>query len=222
MNIKRKSVNTTLESPSPSSPSILENHRGRKRHYSTNKINMVSKRAGQENYHSLFKVQDDDGFSDQDHQLEMPKSLKDLLIEDWENITKDGQLVALPSKVTVTDILDRYMQEYEKLNGNDEMLEQTIQGLKLYFNHSLGTMLLYRSERNQYQELLSYGKEWVDLYGAEHLLRLFVELPVMIHQTNVDIETTEIMKSTFMDILIFLQDNEKELIVKDYQVNRNR
>lgn len=56
---------------------------------------------------------------------------------------------------------------------NDEMLEQTIQGLKLYFNHSLGTMLLYRSERNQYQELLSYGKEWVDLYGAEHLLRLF-------------------------------------------------
>ncbi|KAI8337950.1 MRG domain-containing protein [Chlamydoabsidia padenii] len=200
MQIKRKS---TFKG-SPSSPSATE--RGRKRHHrepSTDKINM-----------------EDDGFSDVDCHMDMPKLLKDILIEDYENITKDDQLVVLPAKVTVTDILNRYLQEYEKVNGNDEMLEQTIQGLKLYFNHTLGTMLLYRSERNQYQQFESYGKEWVDIYGGEHLLRLFVELPMMISQTNVDIETMEILKSTFMDILIFLQDNEKELIVKDYQVNR--
>ncbi|KAI8077688.1 MRG domain-containing protein [Halteromyces radiatus] len=170
---------------------------------------------------STEKVKMEDNRSvDDEYQLEMPKSLKDILIEDWENINKEDQIVVLPSKMTVTDILDRYLQSHQ-MNGNNEMLEQTVQGLKLYFNHTLGNMLLYRSERKQYEELVS-TKPLVDIYGGEHFLRLFVELPTLMSQANVDDETLEIMKSTFMDILIFLQDNEKEIFMKTYQANRNR
>ncbi|SAL99404.1 hypothetical protein [Absidia glauca] len=158
-------------------------------------------------------------------QLDMPQSLKDILVEDWENITKENLLVHLPAKPTVSDILDRYHSQRKEMNGDDgddEMLKQTIQGLKLYFHHLLGSMLLYRSERKQYSQMGGSDKNVADIYGAQHLLRLFVELPTLIEQTNVDTETSELLKTTFMDILIFLNDNEKDLFVKDYQTNRNR
>ncbi|ORX46510.1 MRG-domain-containing protein [Hesseltinella vesiculosa] len=104
--------------------------------------------------------------------LAMPKTLKGLLIDDWESINKAHQVVKLPSTMTVTDILNRYLKNRK---SHDEMVEQTIQGLKLYFNHSLNTMLLYRSERKQYDNIHgSYpDKELTDIYGLEHFLRLF-------------------------------------------------
>lgn len=55
------------------------------------------------------------------------------------------------------------------------MLEEVFDGLRIYFNKALGTMLLYRFERNQYADIRRQNpdKDLVDIYGAEHLLRLF-------------------------------------------------
>ncbi|KAI8334310.1 MRG domain-containing protein [Chlamydoabsidia padenii] len=155
-----------------------------------------------------------------DLQLDMPSSLKGILIEDWENITKEGLLVNLPAKTTVSDILDQYYHSQHK--GNDDRLNQTIQGIKLYFRHLLGNMLLYRSEREQYIDLLRSNKNVVDIYGAEHLLRLFVELSAIMMEAKLDTDTLEQLQITFMDILTFLHNNEKDYFAKDYKVNRNR
>ncbi len=50
-------------------------------------------------------------------------------------------------------------------------------GIKQYFERALGKLLLYRFERLQYVELNekdeTKGKNVCDIYGAEHLLRLF-------------------------------------------------
>jgi hypothetical protein len=63
-----------------------------------------------------------------------------------------------------------------------EILEEVIQGLKEYFNKSLGRLLLYRFERQQFFDIHSRvesptsdlaGKPFCDIYGGEHLLRLF-------------------------------------------------
>lgn len=59
---------------------------------------------------------------------------------------------------------------------------------RLYFDKALPLILLYRQEREQYERLraaTSKGKEFVpsDIYGAEHLLRLFVRLPHLLAQT---------------------------------------
>jgi hypothetical protein len=128
-------------------------------------------------------------------------TIKSLLVDDWENITKNLQLVKVPSDTPVNKILDDYMT-YEKArrsgeivdpNGeNDsasrsvELLEEVIAGLREYFNRALGRILLYRYERGQYEDVLGRmnnpnddlsGKTIGDVYGAEHLLRLYGKHP---------------------------------------------
>lgn len=56
----------------------------------------------------------------------------------------------------------------------------------MYFDKALPLILLYRQEREQYDRLrASAGKDFVpsEVYGAEHLLRLFVRLPHLLAQT---------------------------------------
>ena len=51
-------------------------------------------------------------------------------------------------------------------------------GIRLYFDRALPTLLLYKAERPQFDELARLGAikpmaGWSDVYGAEHLVRLF-------------------------------------------------
>jgi mortality factor 4-like protein 1 len=115
----------------------------------------------------------------------MPDALKSILVDDWENITKNYQLVRLPSLYPVNRMLDDYYNQ-EKPRRNDpaslDLLEEVVAGLKEYFNRSLGRILLYKYERGQYEDLLGRidsptddlaGRQLADVYGTEHLLRLF-------------------------------------------------
>lgn len=115
----------------------------------------------------------------------MPDRLKSLLVDDWENITKNLQLVQLPSSQPVSVILGEY-QKFATATGHrnsteTDILEEVIAGLKEYFNKALGRLLLYRFEREQFYDINTRieqptdelaGKPLVDIYGGEHLLRL--------------------------------------------------
>jgi len=81
--------------------------------------------------------------------------------------------VDLPKKVSVRAFLDQYRQQCKDVDP--EIADEIVAGIKLYFNRTLGTLLLYRLERPQYQRVFheNQGKEMVDVYGCEHLLRLF-------------------------------------------------
>ena len=51
-----------------------------------------------------------------------------------------------------------------------------MEGVQSYFDHAVSSLLLYRIERRQYQELRQKQPDDVPLsqiYGAEHLFRLF-------------------------------------------------
>jgi hypothetical protein len=56
-------------------------------------------------------------------------------------------------------------------------LSEIIAGVTLYFDKALGNNLLYRFERAQYveQKRENPDKPRSEIYGAEHLLRLFGE-----------------------------------------------
>jgi mortality factor 4-like protein 1 len=80
--------------------------------------------------------------------LPIPDSIKALLVDDWENITKNNQLVPLPAKQSVDQILADYVA-YEKLNREEgsaayDILEETVAGLREYFERALPRVLLYR------------------------------------------------------------------------------
>lgn len=79
----------------------------------------------------------------------------------------------------MAQILEKYRQFASKNNtiANDT-IQEVLDGLKLYFDHALGTILLYRYERQQYTDITAKypGKPVSEIYGAEHLLRLFGNL----------------------------------------------
>ncbi|KAH7399051.1 MRG-domain-containing protein [Phaeosphaeria sp. MPI-PUGE-AT-0046c] len=154
----------------------------------------------------------------------MPDRLKSLLVDDWENITKNLQLVQLPSTQPAGVILDKY-QEHAISTGNKnsterDILEEVVAGLKEYFNKSLGRLLLYRFEREQFYEINTRtekatdelaGKSLADIYGGEHLLRLFVTMPELIAQTNMDYQAVNRLREELSQMTTWL--------AKDNQVN---
>lgn len=115
----------------------------------------------------------------------MPDNLKSLLVDDWENVTKNQQVVALPAKASVNQILDDYTKEEKPkrtTSADIDVLEEVVVGIKEYFDKALDKILLYRFEREQYRTLRKKWEEGsgdfadkgpLDIYGAEHLTRLF-------------------------------------------------
>jgi mortality factor 4-like protein 1 len=116
----------------------------------------------------------------------MPDNLKSLLVDDWEQVTKNQCVVSLPAKYPVRQILQDWHDEEEpKRSGSsadEDVLEEVVAGLQEYFDKCLDKILLYRHERQQYRGLRKKfeaatgdlaDKGPIDVYGAEHLIRLF-------------------------------------------------
>jgi hypothetical protein len=63
-----------------------------------------------------------------------------------------------------------------------------VDGLKMYFDKALPTILLYRFERQQFAEWQQRhpGMRHSDVYGAEHLLRLFGKFALFDATTHTD------------------------------------
>ncbi|TVY31091.1 Chromatin modification-related protein, partial [Lachnellula hyalina] len=163
-------------------------------------------------------------------QLPIPDHVKAILVDDWENVTKNQQLVPLPSTHPVSEILDDYYN-YEsprRVEGSShaDILEEVIAGLKDYFEKCLGRVLLYRFERAQYTEVRTAwgssqgplsGKSAVDTYGAEHLSRLLVSLPELIAQTNMDQQSVNRLREELIKLTTWLGKNAEKYFVKEYE-----
>ncbi|BDD58264.1 Esa1p-associated factor [Monascus purpureus] len=158
----------------------------------------------------------------------MPDNLKSLLVDDWENITKNQQVVALPSKVSVNQILEAYIEEEKAKRATPadiDVLEEIIQGIREYFDKSLEKILLYRFEREQYNNIRKRweaasgdlsGKGPLDTYGAEHLARLFATLPELIAQTNMDLQSTNRLREELSKFTLWLGKNSEKYFVNRY------
>lgn len=50
-----------------------------------------------------------------------------------------------------------------------------MEGIRAYFDRALGSILLYRMERKQFDDIRKAHPDTLlsDMYGAEHLIRLF-------------------------------------------------
>lgn len=161
----------------------------------------------------------------------MPPALKRVLYDDWKNITAFGYIVTLPRRPSIHDILTQYLadvfaqraQEKHVSTPEEEVvLREIVASLMRYFDRALGLSLLYKQERPQYRDLRdSYPRTPMSqLYGAEHLLRLFVKLPDLVAGGN-GFETLPssvvfLMNSHIDSILKYLLHRGSELF-GDYQ-----
>ncbi|KAI1497427.1 MRG-domain-containing protein [Biscogniauxia marginata] len=177
-----------------------------------------------------YELENEDAFHSRPSvKLVVPDVLKAMLVDDWENVTKNMQLVPLPHPKPVTKILEDYAA-YEAPkrpagSSHIDILEETLSGLKDYFDRSLGRILLYRFERAQYAEMHKkwasdaefQGKTASDTYGAEHLMRLMVSLPELIAQTNMDQQSVNRLREELSKLCVWLSKNTTEYFVSNYE-----
>ena len=109
--------------------------------------------------------------------INVPDHLKNLLVDDWENVTKSLLLVPLPSQAPANYIIDDFFNE-EKMNrrlGSPEadILEEFCAGLKMYFEKAVGKILLYRFERSQLAEVCTASI--LVLCLSQHILTAFTQ-----------------------------------------------
>ncbi|EYE99835.1 MRG family protein [Aspergillus ruber CBS 135680] len=163
----------------------------------------------------------------------MPDNLKSLLVDDWENVTKNQQVVALPAKASVNQILDDYFNEEKPKRATSadlDVLEEVITGIREYFDKSLDKILLYRFEREQYRSLRSKwengsgnfaDKGPLDIYGAEHLTRLFATMPELLAQTNMDLQSTNRLREELSKLTIWLSKSSDKYFATKYMTASN-
>ena len=152
-------------------------------------------------------------------QLRLPQGMKLRLIEDWERVTRERKLVPLPRDATVGSILTDFLAAKAKHKTQERLYGEVCDGLKSYFNQAIGTVLLYKYERKQFNEMKGAHKDKspAEIYGAEHLLRLFVKLPDLLGYAKLQREHLTVLVSKLTEMLKFLQTNKAKYFAPQYE-----
>jgi len=155
----------------------------------------------------------------------IPHDLRRYLLDDCDFVVRQKQLVPLPKPedLTVRGILKKY-EKYKEDTTSDEKTLGTVRevcsGINEYFNVMLGSQLLYKFERTQYADILkenSPSTSMCDIYGAEHLLRLFVKLGSVLPYSFLDEASMEFVVIHVHDFLEFLMKNSEDMFVAEYE-----
>lgn len=150
--------------------------------------------------------------------ISIPKDLKSYLVDDWHAINTQHKLAELPAKITVEEIVDKYKQQKKSKSGagtgggKGQSCEDISNGILEYFNVMLGSQLLYKVERTQYADILQKypDKPMSQIYGAFHLLRLFVKLGTVLSFTTLDKNNIRVLIGHLGEFLEYLKTEQKE------------
>mmetsp|Transcript_14794 Transcript_14794/g.30766 ORF Transcript_14794/g.30766 Transcript_14794/m.30766 type:complete len:261 (+) Transcript_14794:61-843(+) len=141
--------------------------------------------------------------------VSLPTLMKNKLVEEWDAITRDGKLIDLPKTKEAT--VGQILAQFEELVESREPWPEICSGLKGYFNKTLKTMLLYPQEREQADKLLKGKTLPSDVYGAEHLVRLFLKLPAILPYTNLNEESLVALVARLQSIVTFIKEQAATL-----------
>ena len=146
--------------------------------------------------------------TDKEIKIKIPDELRTWLIDDDNNI-KNKKLTILPAKPPITTILRDFVnhKKNSSRNANEAVLTELTLGIKDYFNVMLGSHLLYKFERLQYQHLLKdHGKD-VDLaahYGVIHLARLFTKIGKILAHSTLEPNNVQSIIGYMQELLKFI------------------
>jgi len=165
--------------------------------------------------------------------LIVPEILKTILVDDWEAVTKNNQLVTTPRQPNVVEVLAEFA-EYVRITKPPHLkepalvIQTVVDGLQCYFDRALGSNLLYRFERGQYAQvrrqywtgpkvIVGQEKEMSLIYGAEHLLRMLVSLPQMIAQTSLDSESVSLIRDYSNELMVWMVKEKDRIFQREYE-----
>ncbi|XP_074304236.1 protein MRG1 isoform X2 [Silene latifolia] len=149
--------------------------------------------------------------------IQMPSTLKKQLVDDWESVMQKDKLVKLPRSPNVDEVLKKYLEYRTRKDGTmTDSVAEILNGLRCYFDKALPLMLLYKKERQQYHESVTNNVSPSTIYGAEHLLRLFVKLPELLAYVNMEEDTLTQLQQKLVDLLKFLQKNQNTFFLSVY------
>ncbi|KAF0719954.1 Aste57867_675 [Aphanomyces stellatus] len=153
--------------------------------------------------------------------IPIPMTLKKILIDDWKNITQQDQWIDLPRSLTVHAIISNYLKDEADKGTDLETMKPILEGLQSYFDKALPLLLLYRQERPQYDQITADTAATTPMskvYGAEHLLRLFVRLPLLMSQMDLDLPHSDQMRiqNTMTQFLKYLQKQRQTFFIPQY------
>ncbi|XP_014507498.1 protein MRG1 [Vigna radiata var. radiata] len=150
--------------------------------------------------------------------IQIPATLKKQLVDDWDSVTQQDKLVKLPRSPTVDEILTKYLEYKSKKDGMaPDSIGEILKGIRCYFDKALPMMLLYKKERKQYNDAIVDNVSPSTIYGAEHLLRLFVKLPELLTYVTIEEETLNRLQQKLLDFLKFLQKNQSTFFLSAYE-----
>jgi len=156
-------------------------------------------------------------------EISIPEELKYVLMSDWDLISHQKSLFALPAKIPASNILSDFVRNAEKLSADPKsnmtevrlnMTKEVAQGIQGFFDTFVGHHLLYNQEKVQFQEEVlkeTAGKAPSDIYGSAHLLRLMVRIGPLLDRYNIREESdVRIIESLILDFLQYLEVNRSK------------
>ncbi|TFK51497.1 MRG-domain-containing protein [Heliocybe sulcata] len=181
--------------------------------------------------------EEDESSKKPEMKLNVPEILKVILVDDWEAVTKNNQLVPLPRTPNVVQLLEEFKEHILSLppgatNLRDPklVLPTILSGLQTYFDRSLGQNLLYRFERPQYANIrrqyvtgptvkVGQEKEMSAIYGAEHLLRMLgkLSMPQMVANSTMDPESVSIVREYVNELMQWMVKEKDRIFQREYE-----
>jgi len=146
-------------------------------------------------------------------EVDLPPVLKQQLLDGYDAIVEEGKLVPLPRKPNVEQLLQRYVADAQQHRGSSESEEELALGLRSYFDKSLQVVLLYRSERAQAHEALGDSRVASCVYGAEHLIRLFIKLPELLAVAVATEQQAAGVQAMVQDLMVWMTDRASTLFL---------
>lgn len=176
---------------------------------------------------------------------ELPFTLKTILVEEYEKITRQGfdsphgydcevaprparSVHQLPATVTISQILQHYQRKRGGSSVPEEKQEQVrrfCQALQSLFDEALPVCILYPQEQPQYQAISlkqqqqqnsESSKSLSEIYGCEFLLRFLVRLPVLL-QAEPNMESSLTFGPLITDLIVLLQKNRQACFKGSYR-----
>ncbi|PTD04549.1 Chromatin modification-related protein eaf3 [Fusarium culmorum] len=163
--------------------------------------------------------------------LPVPDHIQAMLVDDWENITKNNQLVPLPHSKPVAKIFEDYLAHErphrEEGSSSMDILEEVVAGLREYFEKALSRILLYRFERHQYMEMKKLWEstesdpstpttpDFLQRFLTD--LTLIVSLPELLAQTNMDQQSVSRLREEIGKFNVWLGRNCETYFANEYE-----